>query len=142
MKNLSLNTSTDVESVFENYPDAVREQMKYLRNLIIETASDTKEIETLEETLKWSEPSYLAKNGSTIRIDWKKKAPYQYAMYFTCTTELVPTFKQLYSDVFTFEGDRAITFKLDDELPEPVLKRCITAALRYHKVKHLPMLGL
>ena len=42
-------------------------------------------LKELEETLKWGEPSYLVKKGSTIRMDWKSKAPNQYAMYFKCT---------------------------------------------------------
>lgn len=82
--------------------------MVKLRQLITETANEIEEKTALEETLKWGEPSYVAKHGSTIRIDWKKKAPDQYAMYFTCTTELVPTFKMMYSEVFNFEGNRVI----------------------------------
>ena len=57
---------------------------------------------------EWGEPSYLVKGGSTIRMDWKKANPEQYAMYFHCKTKLVDTFKELYQDVFKFEGNRAI----------------------------------
>jgi hypothetical protein len=142
MENIQITSSPDVESVFNAYPDTIRDKMIALRELIIETAKETEEIATLEETLKWGEPSYVAKRGSTIRVDWKKKAPDQYGMYFTCTTELVPTFKMLYSDVFHFEGNRAIIFQIDETVPEVLLKSCISAALRYQKVKELPMLGM
>ncbi len=100
------------------------------------------EIEVLEETLKWGEPSFLVRRGSTIRIDWKAEKPNQYGIYFKCTSKLVPTFKVIYNSQFKYEGNRAIIFQMNDEIPEAELKKCISAALTYHKVKDLPMLGM
>jgi len=40
-------------------------------------------------------------------MDWKEKKPQQYALYFKCTSRLVPTFKLLFGDRFNYEGDRA-----------------------------------
>jgi hypothetical protein len=142
MNDLQINTNPDVEAVFSNYPDSVKSKMLMLRNLIIETASEIDEISNLEETLKWGEPSYLTRHGSTLRIDWKPKFPNQYAMYFKCTSRLVETFKLIFQDNFDFQGTRAIIFQLDDEIPEIQLKQCIKATLLYHKVKHLPTLGI
>ncbi len=139
---LSITSNPEVESVFNNYPNSVREKIIKLRKLVFETAEEIEEITDLEETLKWGEPSYLVKKGSTIRIDWKKKNPEQYAMYFKCTSKLVPSFKTVYGDLFEFEGNRAIVFQLDDRVPEAELKNCIRAGLTYHRVKHLPMLGM
>ena len=116
--------------------------MSDLRKLILESAEELEEVKEIEETLKWNEPSYIAKHGSTIRIDWKNKQPDQYAIYFKCTSKLVPTFKMVFNDKFNFEGDRAIIFSLNDKLPEAELKKCISAGLTYHKVKHLPLLGI
>ena len=113
-----------------------------LRSLIAETAKEVESITILEETLKWGEPRYLTRYGSTIRIDWKSKMPNQYTMYFQCTSELVPTFKIIYKNTFKFEGNRAIIFKIQDDLQKEKLKHCITTALTYHKVKHLPTLGM
>lgn len=142
MKNLNIQTNPEVEDVLNNYPNAVQKKLSNLRRLIIETAESTKEITSLEETLKWGEPSYLVKKGSTIRIDWKEKKPNQYTIYFKCTSKLVSTFKLIYKDIFTFEGNRAIIFQMNDSIPEEELKNCIKAALTYHKIKHLPNLGL
>ncbi|WP_239524945.1 DUF1801 domain-containing protein [Leptobacterium flavescens] len=75
MKNLSIKTSPEVEPIFENYPDPVRKKMLELRKLILETAGEAEGITDIEETLKWGEPSFLVKKGSTIRIDWKKTNP-------------------------------------------------------------------
>lgn len=138
---IELVSNPKVNDVFNSYPKSVKKQMSYLRELVLNTASKIGGLEKLEETLKWGEPSYLAKHGSTIRIDWKAKTPEQYAIYFKCTSKLVPTFKTIYKDTFIFEGNRAIIFKLNDKIPEEELKHCISLALTYHKIKQLPLLG-
>jgi hypothetical protein len=127
--------------VFDGYPEPMRKKMMRLRQLVLDTASETEGVDAPEETLKWGEPSYLTKDGSTIRMDWKARAPDQYAMYFNCNTSLVATFKAVYGDVFTFEDNRAIVFGETDEFPVDELKHCISLALTYHRVKHLPLLG-
>ena len=134
--------SSKVAEVFNNYPEDMRIKLMFLRQLILETASEIEGVNKLEETLKWGEPSYLTENGSTIRMDWKKTYPEQYAMYFHCKTKLVDTFKELYRDVFKFEGNRAILFNETDEIPVKELKHCIALSLTYHNRKHLPMLGV
>lgn len=136
-----LNTSPAVQNLFNNYPKEVKPKLEYLRSLILETANEL-ELDSLEETLKWGEPSYIAKKGSTIRMDWKEKAPNQYAMYFSCSTQLVATFKVVYQNTFQFEGKRAIVFSLDDEIPAEALKNCIKTALTYKTVKHISLLGM
>lgn len=142
MKTIQLQSNPEVKAVFNRYPDTVQKQMERLRALVLEVATEVEKIKSLEETLKWGEPSYLAKKGSTLRMDWKSKAPNQYALYFKCTSQLVPSFRTVFKDVFTFEKNRAIVFQLDDKLPEAELKQCIKAALTYHSIKHLPLLGL
>lgn len=139
---LVFNSKPEVESVFNNYPKEIKPKIEALQQLIIETANETEGVEFLEETLKWGEPSYLTKIGSTIRIDWKAKTPDQYAMYFKCTSKLVPSFQQKFGDLFQYEKTRAIVFEVDAELPKKELKQCIKAALTYHKVKHLENLGI
>lgn len=137
-----LKTDPRVSEVFHNYPKEIQLKMNVLRTLIIETAKSINSIETLEETLKWGEPSYVTKHGSTLRIDWKAKKPNQYAMYFQCSSRLISTFKSVFKNIFEYEGNRAIIFKLDDELPTEALKYCIKVTLTYHKVKQLPTLGI
>ena len=142
MKKIKVKTDAKVESIFNNYPNSVRNKMTSLRELIIETANEIEGVTNLEETLKWGEPSYLTKKGSTIRIDWKPKNPNQYAMYFQCTSRLVSTFRTVYKNTLNFEGKRAILLQIKEELPKEALKNCISTALTYHKVKHLPLLGM
>lgn len=112
----------------------------FLRQLIYDTAASLEEVGELEETLKWGEPSYLTpttKSGSTIRIAWKKTQEEQYSIYFKCTANLVPAFKERYQKKFRFGGNRSIDFNIDDEVPEKALKRCIALALTYHLNKKL-----
>ena len=75
-------------------------------------------------------------------MDWKSKKPDQYAMYFKCTSRLVDTFRTVFKDTFFFTGNRAIVFQMSDRIPKKELKECIRATLNYHKVKHLPTLGI
>ncbi|HFB99443.1 MAG TPA: DUF1801 domain-containing protein [Phaeodactylibacter sp.] len=138
---MKLTSNPKVKDIFKNYPKSVRPQLLHLRELVLSAAAEIDGLEKLEETLKWGEPSYLTKYGSTVRMDWKKKKPEQFAIYFKCTSSLVPTFKIIYKDQFEFEGNRAIVFKLNDKIPETELKHCISMALTYHKIKHLPLLG-
>ncbi len=142
MSKLKITTNPEFETKLESYPDFVRDNLKYLRELVIETAEETPEITELEETLKWSEPSFLTKTGSTLRMDWKKKTPNQYQMYFKCTSRLVEAFKLVFGDLFEYENNRAIIFQLDQEIPATELKKCIKATLMYHKVKNDLTLGI
>jgi len=139
---MELISDPKVKDVFDAYPKTAQKQLLHLRELVITTASEIDGLEKLEEALKWGEPGYLTKNGSTVRMDWKEKKPEQYTLYFKCTSSLVQTFKTVYKDKFKFEGKRAIVFQLNDKIPEKELKHCISLALTYHKVKHLPLLGV
>jgi hypothetical protein len=95
----------------------------------------------MTETLKWGEPSYLTPKGSTNRFDWKKKSPDSFAIYFICSTRPLETFREVYSEQLVFEGNRAIVFKLGDVINSGSLKHCFLMAMRYHELKHLPLLG-
>ncbi len=137
---MEITINPKIKKVFNSYPKFVKHQLLHLRGLVLEVASEIDGLEKLEETLKWGEPSYLTKYGSTVRMDWKEKNPEQFAIYFKCTSSLVPTFKTIYKDKFNFEGNRAIVFKLNDKISDTELKHCISMALTYHKIKHLPLL--
>ena len=131
----------NVLNVIGQYPEHVQTRLLRLRELIFEVANDL-DITDLEETLKWGEPSYISKHGSTLRFDWKANKANEYALYFNCKTRLVEIFREFYADELLFEGNRAVVLNMDDALPEAVLKHCIQLALTYHKIKHLPTLGV
>ncbi len=134
-------SNPEVAAVFASYPKNMRKHLMYLRQLVFDAALETDGVGEIEETLKWGEPSYLVKGGSTIRMDWKKKNPDYYAVYFNCKTSLIDTFKELYRDKFKFEGNRVIIFSEHDQVPDKALKHCFSLSLTYHKIKNLPLLG-
>ena len=142
MSALVINQDPKVKPKLNSYSPIIRNKIVVLRQLILDTASEIDSITEIEETLKWGEPSYITKKGSTIRIDWKSKNPDQYAIYFKCTSKLVLTFREVYGDLFSYENHRAILFKLDDKIPLEELKICIACALQYHELKDKPLLGL
>ncbi|MCA1764479.1 MAG: DUF1801 domain-containing protein [Flavobacteriales bacterium] len=142
MGNLQVKSSQQVDEVFAGYPKDVRGKMLFLRCLVRETAEETEGLEALEETLKWGEPAFVTKNGSTLRMDWKEKNPGQYAIYFQCNSRLVDTFRMVFDRKFQYEGKRAIVFEINQKIPVAEPKECIKASLTYHKVKHLDTLGI
>jgi len=127
--------NSDVAKVFGAYPEPIKAKLLFVRQLIFDTAAETTGVGPLEECLKWGEPAYLTStshSGTTIRIDQKKSGPAHFAVYFNCRTTLVDTFRSLFPDIFTFEGQRSIVFDIGDEIPVNELRACITMALTYH----------
>lgn len=126
---------------FNACPPEIQKRLKQLRELIFSVGNGIDPIGTVEETLKWGEPSYATISGSPIRLGWKSKDPQRFAMYFHCQTKLVSTFRILYPDTFSFEGNRAIVFRVEEPFPEKELTGCIELAHSYHRRKNLPLLG-
>ena len=125
----------DVADVFDTYAPATRASLLAVRDLVFETADRLPAIGPLTETLKWGQPAYLPvklRTGTTVRIDALKQGPHDYAVYFHCQTNLVAHFREIYQDVFVYEGDRALHFANAQTLPRQALSHCIARALTYH----------
>ena len=95
---LSKIKNSDVKKTIQLYPTDIQEQILDIREMIFTLATKHIEIGTIEETLKWGEPSYITKHGSTIRMAWRKSSPNQLGIYFNCKSKLVDTFREIYSD--------------------------------------------
>ena len=52
MKSLQNNINPALDSVFNNYPDLVRNKTLNLRNLIFETVTEIEDVSSLEDILK------------------------------------------------------------------------------------------
>lgn len=131
-----------IRQVFNSYPEEVKNKMMKLRKIILDVAATLDTANSLEETLKWGEPSYLIKGGSTVRIDWKESNPKYLGIYFNCRTKLIDTFRATFANDLKFEGNRAILLDIDSSLPEEILFQCINVAFTYHKRKKLQLLGI
>ena len=123
----------NVERIFESFPEDARKGLLKLRELIFEVAARTKGVGRVEETLKWGQPAYLtstSKSGSTIRLGRPKQGGY--AIYTHCQTSILSEFRAIFPDDFTYEGNRAIHFQSEVELPLDKLAWLIKRALTYH----------
>ena len=122
-------SDTHVEFVFDTYPDEVRSQMLAIRDLVFTTAQSLGLEKVLVESLKWGEPSYSCPSGSALRMDWKKKEPEHYRVFFSCQTVLIETFRTLYPNAFQFEGNRAILIPVKSDPDLVKLAYCIKSLL-------------
>ncbi|PCH50058.1 MAG: hypothetical protein COC17_06645 [Hyphomicrobiales bacterium] len=125
---------TAVEDVYNAYVPKQKHALLALRELVFEVAKENDKIGKIEEALKWGQPSFLTKTGSTIRIDKIKdseKISPHIAMYFICTTHLVDRFSEIYPDTFSYVGGRAIHFEIGAPYDSDALKHCIAMALTY-----------
>lgn len=125
---------SDVADTFARYAPQLRAKLRALRKLILDTAEKTEGVGPIEETLKWSQPSYLTKSGSgtTIRIDRHNDG---YAMFVNCETDLIAQFRNHYPRELRYEGKRAVVFDLRKDPPKEALRHCIALALTYHQRK-------
>lgn len=127
-----------VAAAFDAHPKRVRARLMRLRQLIFDTATAAEGVGALQETLKWGQPSYLTpqtKSGTTVRLDAAKDGSGRSALYFHCQTHLVERFRARYGDVLKFEGNRAIVFAPEDDIPVEAVRHCVAMALTYHRDK-------
>ncbi|MDQ8188030.1 DUF1801 domain-containing protein [Pelagicoccus sp. SDUM812002] len=130
-----------VAAAFEVFPPQVRPQLLALRCLILTIGHRVDPIGKVTESLKWGEPSYSTICGSPVRIGWKDNRPSELALYFHCQSKLVSTFRALYPNILSFDGNRAIVLRIKAPLPHKELQHCIELAFNYHRIKKLPHLG-
>ncbi len=133
--------SAGVVSAIDHYPDDALKMFNQLRRVVVDIASETVGLNAVEETLKWNEPSYLTKAGSTVRFAWKVAQPDTIGVYFNCQTILVETFKELYPTQLSFDKNRAVLLDLNALFPTDEMRHCIGIAMEYHKLKNKPLLG-
>jgi hypothetical protein len=120
-----------VEAAFLSYPSTVRAKLLRLRRIVRDTAAKMDGV-VLEETLKWGQPAYLCRGGSTIRIDRARDDSSRIALYFICQTDLIATFRELYP-ALEYSGNRAILLDCRASIPEDALRHCISLALAYRR---------
>lgn len=120
-----------VAQTFAAYPDRQRPRMLLLRAQIFDVADATAGVGVLEERLRWGQPSYLttaSRSGSIVRVGVTQDAC---VVYFHCQTTLVATFRALYPDAFTYQGNRALVVAPRAPIPLQPLRHCIALALSY-----------
>ena len=125
--------NAQVASVFDGYPDRLKQRLLAIRRLILDTAAATAGVGAIEETLKWGQISYLTaatRSGTTIRIDREGDGT---ALFVNCQTDLIERYKAVYPETFGYSGTRAILIDNDRPLDQAALAHCIAMALTYHQ---------
>jgi hypothetical protein len=106
----------------------------FIRELIFQIAENNQEIGKIEETLKWTEPSYLTyapKSGTTIRLSSLSANEDKCVISVHCQATLISEFKEIYPDL-EYDGNRSIIFNMRTTLPIDATKHFISSALTYH----------
>ena len=91
---------SNIQSWFECQPDPYKEKLLALRQLILDVAEGNTEIGPLEESLKWSQASYVPQKprvGTAVRID--RYSTDKVAIYVHCQTNLISDFKAAYPEM-------------------------------------------
>ncbi|WP_084420452.1 DUF1801 domain-containing protein [Henriciella litoralis] len=120
-----------VQAVYDAYPTPARDQLLKLRTLVYDTAAGLSETGPITETLKWGEPSYLNKAGTTIRLAWSAKRPDVIGLFVNCQTTLLDEWREHYSGTLDLIGNREVRMAVDAPLPLEPLRHCIAMALTY-----------
>src|SRR3569832_2482023 len=94
-----------VAAGLEDYPPGIKAKLLALRRLILDVAAKM-DVE-VEETLRWSQPAYISKGGSTIRNDQQKNDTNQNTKKNNNHTKQNTTKHKLYPEL-SYEGNRAI----------------------------------
>ncbi|GAA6189056.1 DUF1801 domain-containing protein [Litorivita sp. NS0012-18] len=125
--------SDHVLAAFERFPRPVRAALLDLRAAIFDCAQNLPQVGALTETLKWGQPAYLTEasgSGTTLRLGVPKTGGF--AILVHCQTDLVPQFRAVFGDAFTYDGTRAVVFGEDDAPDLEKLGFLIGRALTYH----------
>ena len=117
-----------------DYPADVADKLLLLKSYIYEQAQLNPKIGKIEESFKWGNLSYVSENrsGTPIRIASEKKPFGFIGLYVNCSTTVISDIKLIYGDRFLYDGNRALLFAKDDQLPEEEIRHVIDLILGYH----------
>lgn len=122
----------EIQTVFDAAPDAAKEGMLCLRELIFEVAGGLPEIGDVTETLRWGQPSYVTSRraGASLRLGVPKTGGF--ALYTHCQTSLIADFSTAFPNADKVEGTRAIHFDDVSQVDAARHGMLIRAILTYH----------
>ncbi|SHJ67586.1 hypothetical protein SAMN05444000_111116 [Shimia gijangensis] len=126
---------SDIETTIAGWPEAAKTCFHALRKVIFQTAASNSAVGTLEEVLKWGEPSFLTsqtRSGTTLRISWKPKTPDEIGVFVICRTDMLKQVRALYPEAFRYEGTRAAYLPLSHPIPEEAVAYLAMRAQTYH----------
>lgn len=120
-----------VREYFDGLESTTGRFLLEIRALVYGVAAGDPRIGALDESLKWSTPSYApATRGVGIAVRVGEFDDSQVAMFVHCQTTLVSDWREVFPDL-TFSKTRAVVLDPRAPLPAAALEQCISDALTY-----------
>lgn len=126
-------TDPAVSAAFDAFPDSARTGTLMLRDLILDQAATLPEIGTVQEVLRWGQPSYITpdrKAATTLRIGTHKSAAF--AIFAHCQSGVITNYATRFPCWDRLDGNRAVLFNDTSEVEPFRLGTLIRDALTYH----------
>lgn len=126
-------TTPEIENVYAHYDQQSYAMLQEIRTRIYELAAMNDQVGTIEESLKWGQPSYATvrpKSGTPIRLDVFDEQ--HVAIFVSCQSNLIERLRQIYGYDLEFSKNRAIVLSKNKPLNFTVLDDCLMRALTYH----------
>lgn len=95
----------EVQAVYDSFPAVEREKLMLVRQLILDCAALV-EAGTVAETLRWGQPTYLVKQGSSLRLGIGKTG--LAAIFAHCQSSIISDFATAFGTDFEMDGNRAV----------------------------------
>lgn len=119
-----------VEALLDAADPDIAAGITRLRRMIYEVAASDPKIGPVQETVKWGQPAYLARKGTTLRLGQPKGGGF--GLYVHCQSRVIPEFRDLFPDHDRFDGTRGVVFRAADEICSERHGWLIHRALGYH----------
>lgn len=113
-----------VKAAFDALPAAPRAVLLHVREMIV-----TRDI-AVEEALRWGQPAYLTKKGTTIRLGVTKAG--HPSVFTHCQSSVMSDVQAVAAEGVIWDGNRGVSWPVDAPFPEPILQLLINRALTYH----------
>ncbi len=120
-----------VAAAIADYPDAQRDTFMALRALVYEIAQRTEGVSPVEETLKWGQPAFVTRSGTTVRLAAARGDDGAVGVYTSCQTPLVADFATEHGDRFLYDAGRGIHVVAGRPIPALELADFLESALTY-----------
>lgn len=129
-----------IAAAFDLPDEQARKGLMALRSLIFETAASLPEVDSVEEALRWGQPSYISRKGTPLRLGVPKSA--RFGLFVHCQSRVIPNYLERYPAWDRVEGTRAVLFDRPDQI-EPfrhgwLIRHALTYKVKVAKTGHAP----
>lgn len=122
----------EIQAAFDKFSPDERKKLLVVRRLIFECAAAIG-ANPVAESLRWGQPSYLVKNGSSLRLGIGKTG--QAAIFAHCQSSIISNFATVFGADFQLDGTRAVYL---DQVEQGVLEKLRFLILHGLQYKRTP----